>query len=778
MATKNFIKRFISSPLVQIFLIYVSGGWIVIELTDYIINKYGFNDKISDLLPIILLIGLPVAIFLAWFLSKEKEESKDRVVVAATEKKSQGIFRVLLKKPWFSIPIAVALILLIISGIRYIHRQAKIKWATEQVIPQIQNFLDDQEHVNAFQLCQEIRKYIPDDPDFLRLDALITKSFSIITDPEGADVYYKEYSHVEEEWILLGTTPLVNIKMPPQTLYRWNLKKPGYEAVYAAAPTHMDTLFRTLHETGTIPEGMVYVEGLYPQTVSNFLSQEKNGFYIDKYEVTNQMFKEFMDHGGYQNSGFWQNEFIVNNDTLTFDEAMKHFKDITGRPGPATWEAGDYPDGQDNYPVNGISWHEAAAYAVYAEKSLPTLLHWQSAAGFLFNQWPPLYGSNVVPLSNMEGAGPEPVGSHAGISYFGAYDMAGNVREWCLNMSPMERIILGGAWNDVSYMSTYRSQLPAFNRSVKNGFRCAVYPDRNSISELAFQPITIGEDNRDYNYEEPASETEFQFYRKQFLYDKTDLDSQIEERDEKPDDWIMESISFNAAYENERMIAYLFLPKNSVPPFQTMIFFPGVYAGSETDFLESGHANWSIDYILKNGRAVIYPVYKGTYERKGGSCDVNFSDESHQFTECLVKWVKDFSRSIDYLETRDDIDTDNLGYLGDSWGGMMGAIIPALEDRLKLSVLIRGGLPRLNQFPEADLLNYVPHVKIPVLMLNGKYDFSFPYESTVQPMFDLLGTPEQHKRLVLYETDHFVPKSELIKETLEWLDKYFGPVQQ
>jgi hypothetical protein len=59
-------------------------------------------------------------------------------------------------------------------------------------------------------------------------------------------------------------------------------------------------------------------------------------------------------------------------------------------------------------------------------------------------------------------------------------------------------------------------------------------------------------------------------------------------------------------------------------------------------------------------------------------------------------------------------------------------------------------------------------------MLNGRYDFIFPYESTVKPMFDLLGTQEKDKRLVLYETDHFVPKSEIIKETLSWLDKYFG----
>ena len=83
-----------------------------------------------------------------------------------------------------------------------------------------------------------------------------------------------------------------------------------------------------------------------------------------------------------------------------------------------------------------------------------------------------------------------------------------------------------------------------------------------------------------------------------------------------------------------------------------------------------------------------------------------------------------------------------------------------------------------NQFPEADEFNYASHVKIPVLMLNGKYDAIFPFESTVAPMYDLLGTPDEHKKLVLYETDHFVPKTEMIKETLNWLDNYFGPVNR
>ena len=89
MVKKNIIKRIISSPLVQTFLIYVSGGWIALELSDYIINKYALNEKVSDVLPIILLIGLPIAIFFAWFLSRETKEVNGKAAEKVTSVVSQ-----------------------------------------------------------------------------------------------------------------------------------------------------------------------------------------------------------------------------------------------------------------------------------------------------------------------------------------------------------------------------------------------------------------------------------------------------------------------------------------------------------------------------------------------------------------------------------------------------------------------------------------------------------------------------------------------------------------
>ena len=138
--------------------------------------------------------------------------------------------------------------------------------------------------------------------------------------------------------------------------------------------------------------------------------------------------------------------------------------------------------------------------------------------------------------------------------------------------------------------------------------------------------------------------------------------------------------------------------------------------------------------------------------------------------------IKDLRRSIDYLETREDIDSERLAYFGMSWGGNLGAIIPAVEERFVASVLVAGGLLGTGR-PEVRDLNDVRRVSTPTLILNGKYDVIFPAETSSQPMLDLLGTPAEDKRLILYETDHIPPRTEYIKETLAWLDKYLGPVR-
>jgi cephalosporin-C deacetylase-like acetyl esterase len=143
----------------------------------------------------------------------------------------------------------------------------------------------------------------------------------------------------------------------------------------------------------------------------------------------------------------------------------------------------------------------------------------------------------------------------------------------------------------------------------------------------------------------------------------------------------------------------------------------------------------------------------------------------------VIQWYKDLARSIDYLETRKDIDTQKIGFLGSSWGGAMGLMLPALEPRIKANVLIVGGFYLQKTLPEVDQINFASRVIIPTLMLNGRHDFFLPIETAQIPAFQILGTPEKDKRQVFYETGHDIPRKEMIREVLDWLDRYLGPVQ-
>jgi dienelactone hydrolase len=665
---------------------------------------------------------------------------------------------------------------LCVAAFIILNHRTKVRWAVENALPGIEKFYDAENYAEAFKLTLKAEKYIPDNIDLKEWLRKVVRRLTVLTDPPGAEIFMRKYSDTVGVWQKLGKTPVDSVKVPVATFYRVKIEKPGYETVFAMIWTGTDTLSRKLFKQGAIPSGMVYVDGYWDE-VKN-ISETDKGFFLDKYEVTNKQYKEFIDKGGYTNPRYWKQDFLKAGKKLSWHEAMAEFTDKTGRPGPSTWEAGDYPEGQDNYPVSGVSWYEAVAYAEFAGKVIPTGDHWDSGAGFSESSVLNFAGPEIFPLSNFNGKGTTTVGQKDNRSCYGAFDMAGNVREWNWNETTSGRIISGGGWSDESYMFTEWSQLPPFDRSSMNGFRCALYPEKEKIPSTAFRFIEMALRGRmDYSQVTPVPENIFRIYRNQFLYDKTALNSKIEKIDESPEDWIIEKVTFDAAYGNDRMIVYLFLPRNTKPPFQTLIFFPGSYAIDARELGMGTNVNSYLDYVIKSGRAVAYPVYFRTYERNDGKNDY-YPSESHQYTEVLIKWVKDFSRTIDYLETRTDIDTGKLGFYGHSWGGRLAGIIPAVDNRLAVNIVLVGGLSNTKPYPEADGINYVPRIIIPTLMLNGRYDASFPLEKSVMPFFKNLGTPEADKRLLLYETGHYVSKSERTKEILNWCDKYLGTVKK
>jgi dienelactone hydrolase len=170
---------------------------------------------------------------------------------------------------------------------------------------------------------------------------------------------------------------------------------------------------------------------------------------------------------------------------------------------------------------------------------------------------------------------------------------------------------------------------------------------------------------------------------------------------------------------------------------------------------------------------VIYPIYLGTFDRQLPPAR---SDAERK--ERVVKRFQDLRQSVDYLVSRDDVDVSKLGYLGASWGSGSAPVMVSLEERFRTAVLFEGGLYQRQIAPEVDAFNFLPRVRIPVLMLNGRYDYTFPLDSSQKPYFRWLGTPEKDKRHVVYDAAHdvMVNRTQVVKEVLSWLDQYLGPV--
>ena len=687
----------------------------------------------------------------------------------------------------------VALLLLVVVvcvGIGWlVKRSHDARWAREVALPEIRQLYDQGKYGAAaaqgafdteFKLASKAEQAIPGDPELAKLWPLISYYMALESDPPGAKVYRREYDGSDNSWEYVGTTPLKNVRQP-RGVFIWKFEKPGYGTVLRLTPALIPKYYPapgepvqakvTLDEAAKIPAGMVrvtpqnYFKSLFIPGYDDMPQLPLNDYWIDQYEVRNRQFKDFVDQGGYQKREYWKYEFVRDGKHLSWEEAMALFRDATGRPGPKDWVAGEYPKGHDDYPVTGISWYEAAAYAEFAGKSLPTIYHWNRAAG-------PFLASLIVPASNFGSTGILPVGSKPDVGPWGTYDMAGNVKEWIwTEAEDGKRYVLGGAWDEPNYMFIDPDAQSPFLRASDIGFRCVKYVDPNSINQQVFAAMATP--RRDLTKEKPVSNQIFEAYKGLYSYDKTPLNATVETVDSKDEDWTIQKITYSAPYGHEQAISYLLLPKKGKPPYQVVLFFPGSGALSLRHFAVQTSA--SLDALVRSGRAVLYPVYKSTYER-GDGMESDSADTSSNWRDHVVMWVKDASRAIDYAQTRPDLDHEKIAYYGYSWGAVMGAIVPAVDQRIKAVIIALGGLNFEKSLPEVEIINFLPHVKQPVLMLNGHYDFFFPEQTTQVPFYNLLGSPKEQKKRMVYDTGHAVPRNELIKQTLDWLDLYLGPV--
>ena len=699
-----------------------------------------------------------------------------------------------LSKP---LAVAIAVLFVVAAGVWFFWHRANVKWAQQQV-PRIEQLAQEQKFFEAYDLATAMQKYLPEDATISRLMPVISNTISVKTDPPGAQVYLKRFLPDKAGMFrarqLVGTTPIDNQRIA-RGQYLLYIEKDGYakiESTVSGATMHAGTFIvfpppiqveQKLFPAGELPDRMVFVPGGDYRLVAWARPTEArvplNDYFIDKYEVSNQEFKDFINAGGYLKKQYWQYPFFKDGKPLSWDDAIKEFRDRSGLPGPRSWSNQNFPEGKGDYPVTDVSWYEASAYAAFKGKQLPSVFQWEKAARngnvsplVNYMPWGVFYpGDSLAYRANFDNNGTMPVtSSEFGISPFGSYNMAGNVSEWCLNEMAPGFIATGGAWGDPSYTFAEYSAFPGFYSSNKRGFRCALNTP-GATGDQGGMRIVVKDEIPIYT---PSSDANFKEWLNFYHYDKKPLDSQVAEVKETAE-WRREKITFNGA-DGERAIAYLYLPKNFPRPLQVIHIVPAADVQNGARSLPDAMED-RLGPVIKSGRAAFGVVIKGYIERLRPEGYTEPDSTTVEYRDKIVNWITDIRRGLDYLETRNDVDSSRIAFFGPSAGSRTGLVLAAVENRYRSILLMGAGLSKADsvRIAGANPVDFAPHISAPKLMVHGRYDEDVPLKTGGEPLFKLLREP---KRLVLYEGGHIPPIEFFVTTMNSWLDETLGPVRR
>ena len=767
----RFVKEIHRRTVWQVLGVYVVASWGVLSGVGTLSGILGLPDWFPSLALGLLLVGLPIV--LATALVQEKGVSEAHT--SDPSKKNQPKPKASTVLTWsrvggggvlaFALWGVIALAWVLFAGARSTGTATEILAA----VATVEEAVERTDWLEAFYAAGRLPNRAPDSLK-VELFSRVSRSIELTSEPSGAVVAWRPYAEPTADFEILGVTPFV--WDAPRTGTQYRFEHDGYAPQIVgdgggAGPrtVQLRQLDQPLANSLLIPArnlSPAIVEARLATTVPPTLDE----YLIDRYEVTNQEFKEFVDAGGYERQQYWEYPFERNGFEVSWAEAIGRFTDRTGRPGPSGWVGGIFPEGEEDYPVTGVSWYEAAAYASFQGRSLPTIYHWSVAAGLFQAQY-------IVPFSNINGTELAPVGHFPGVTPAGLYDMAGNAREWLMNSTGDARYTAGGGWNDPAWLFALTQPQHPFDRSETNGFR--LITNLGSAEEFRRISGPVEPAVRDFYADEPAPDQLYDQLEAFYEYEDVPLDAEVLSVDTLAGT-IRERIVFDSGYDERQMVLYLFTPIGASGPLQTILNFPGSGALNGGTFGDFGGSPDPIITLVRSGRAVAYPIYESTFERDDDYV-YRLQDMSNAHRDHVLHWRQDLGRSLDYLETRPDIDSSRFAYQGMSWGGRMAAIMLAVESRFKAAVLNVPGLSPLPTQPVVDPFNFLPRVTVPVLMLSGEYDQTYPLETSARPFFDFLGTAQADKRQFVAPGGHLIPRVDVTRETLDWFDKYLGEVR-
>jgi dienelactone hydrolase len=696
------------------------------------------------------------------------------------------------------------LAILIVGGLgfAYYTQEQQQTFDYERALVEIDDLISKDRFAEAYLIIRQLDPR--DDERRSEYQERIVVPGNLNIENEGVTVSFKPYSNDQVDWIPLGVTPIVEEVLLPRGVLRFQLQKDGYDSreIIASNPGpllgngfYLENVGRgqfaqepvRLSKTGVIdPDWVEVMPSNQPVFISGW-SRDVLGFdiiavtprfYVSKFEVTNKEYLEFVLAGGYTNPEYWEGlTFRDDTNLLSFDTAMSRFVDQSGRPGPSTWEFSNYAEGEAGLPVGGLSWYEAAAYARFRNLSLPTIYQWSRFAHGPLEGIYPLSGF-IEKNSNFSNKAIQPARSEIGLGPWGTYHTAGNIREWVWNETGEIGLIQGSSWKSYgNYIAIQTEQ--RWNRSDVNGIRLVRNDPREPFDVAQLDPIDLVYDDP-YTNRKPVSDDAYAAMRFQFTAPRRTPQEVTIERVVESDIWSVDEHKLVYSPE-ETLTIYLFNPKNVSPPYQTILYGPSGRAiqpgKTNREAITDSLATFS--YILRSGRAVLLPIWSGTYERARRP-ETEPEARFNQDRLFALALHQDATSTLNYLESVEDYSSEKLGFLGYSFGAAwIGQLIMALDKRIETGVYVSGGIVHFRRLhPMMDIINYAPRVTQPILQLNGIYDHLFPYEQSAKRHFELLGTPDDQKKFISYNAGHIgFPENQLVHEVTDWLDEQLGPIR-
>ena len=701
-SSTSMLDRLKESKVFKVVSGYALVAFITVQIASLVSDSFGFGQEFMQNIIIVFLVILPFIALIAW---------------AASSK--YGTFKIL----------GISLFILFTG-----YGTGSYIWVNNFMLPQVKNFLEKDDNVAAWLTASRINSFAPFFSTMSEDNDNISALVNLQIQQDGVNVSWKAYGE-ENEWRFLGKSPLPSIRLP-RGILQFKLDKQGYETTFFSSSNpslklnnfpidmgwNVDPI--NLQVEGSIPKGMIYIPGgnFIPALTGSGVDQVYlHPFYIDKFEVTNKEFKEFVDAGGYKNPQYWvEMDFIRDGVSLTLEEAQELMTDTTGMMGPAGWEVGTYIQGTEDKPVTGVSWYEALAYARYKGNILPPMFHWAKAA-FPPDEIISPISPKLLKTSNFSKEDISIVGQGEGA--YGTFDMAGNAKEWVWNIFGGRGLTLGGAFDEPTYLASQTAPEARMNRSLKNGFRTARLINPRDLNPFG-DPIET-QAPKDLSFYKPMSDEVFNVYSRSFQVSSSNPKFEEVYINDSHPVWIKERIKLEVGYNNESMDVLIFRPKNSFGLSAPIIVHPGAnYYTTPPEIDDINPGEFSLDFLIKSGKTLIWPAWKGSLNRMPENVASN-EDTLRRFRNQFVAWVNDTDKTLDYLETRNDIDTDNIFYLGMSYGALFNTHTLLFENRYKGAILYVGGsFPTYP--PLADGINHLPRIKTPFLMLNGEQDYLVP----------------------------------------------------